>query len=150
MAVKTQAAKQTAKKAGQAAAAARANPYVQRFIEDPELRENVRSAFGAARNAYGRMSNGKGPAKALAEDKKLQRDLRDAAKSLKEAARQIQGKKKKRKRHPLRKLLFLSIIGFGVAMVVSEDLRNSVLDKLFGAEEEFEYTSTTTTESVPS
>src|SRR4051794_34793779 len=93
MAVKTKAA-DTAKMAGHAAAAARANPYIQRFIEDPELRDNVRAAFDSARNAYGRMSNGKGPAKALAEDKKLQRDLRDAAESLRDAAQKIQGKRK--------------------------------------------------------
>jgi hypothetical protein len=150
MAVNTKAAKNTAKMAGQAAAAARANPYIQRFIEDPELRDNVRAAFEAARNAYGRMSNGKGPAKALTEDRKLQRDLRQAADSLKQAATKLQGRKPKRKRRPIRKLLFLGIIGFGVAMVLSEDLRNQVLDRLFGAEEEFEYTSNTTAEPVAS
>ena len=31
----------------------------------------------------------------------------------------------------------------GVALAVSEGLRKKVLDALFGAEEEFEYTSTT-------
>ena len=31
-----------------------------------------------------------------------------------------------------------------LALALSEDLRKAVLDKLFGAEEEFEYTSTTT------
>jgi hypothetical protein len=33
----------------------------------------------------------------------------------------------------------------GPALVVSEGLRKKVLDALFGAEEEFEYTSTTST-----
>jgi hypothetical protein len=37
----------------------------------------------------------------------------------------------------------------GVALAVSSDLRKKVLDTLFGAEEEFEYTSTTTA-STPS
>jgi hypothetical protein len=32
------------------------------------------------------------------------------------------------------------IVGAGVALVASEDLRKKVLDTLFGAEEEFEYT----------
>ena len=149
MAVNTKAARDTAKMAGQAAAAARANPYIQRFIQDPELRDNVRVAFEAARKAYGRMNNGKGPAKALTEDRKLQRDLREAAESLKQAAQKLQGRKKRRRR-PLRKLFLLGIIGFGVAMILSEDLRNTVLDRIFGAEEEFEYTSTTTAETVPS
>ena len=37
----------------------------------------------------------------------------------------------------------LGIVGGAVALAVSEDLRKKVLDALFGAEEEFEYTSTT-------
>jgi hypothetical protein len=36
----------------------------------------------------------------------------------------------------------LAIIGGVVALVVSEGARKAVLDALFGAEEEFEYTST--------
>src|SRR2546425_1930860 len=60
MAARTKAAKKTATKAGKAAAQARTNPYVQRFIEDPELRENVRSAYESVRKAVRRMQNGKG------------------------------------------------------------------------------------------
>lgn len=47
----------------------------------------------------------------------------------------------KKKRHPVRKLLVVATIGAVVAMVVSEDARKVALDLLFGAEEEFEYTS---------
>jgi hypothetical protein len=36
----------------------------------------------------------------------------------------------------------------GLALALSEDLRKKVLDALFGAEEEFEYTSTTTPSSA--
>ncbi len=35
---------------------ARANPYVQRLIEDDELRDSLRKAFDAARHAYSRAS----------------------------------------------------------------------------------------------
>jgi hypothetical protein len=142
MQVKTKNARTTARKAGEAAVGARDNPYVRRLVEDPELRENVREAFEAARHAYKRMSNGKRPAKALMEDKKLQRDLRDASQSLREAADQIRGKRR-RKRHRGRRLLLLAIIGAGAVLVISEGARKTVLDKIFGAEEEFEYTSTT-------
>jgi hypothetical protein len=142
MTVKTKAARTTAKKAGRAAVEARSNPYVQRLIEDPDLRDNVREAFESARSAYRRMSNGKAPAKALVEDKKLQRDLRDASQSLREAAEQIRGKR--RKKHRGRRLLMLVIIGGAAALIISESARKAVLDKLFGAEEEFEYSSTTT------
>jgi hypothetical protein len=39
--------------------------------------------------------------------------------------------------------VLLLIVGAGVALALSEGLRKKVLDALFGAEEEFEYTSTT-------
>ena len=47
----------TKTKANQAAdlySTARENPYVQRLIEDEELRDSLRDAFEAARGAYGR------------------------------------------------------------------------------------------------
>src|SRR5919108_5846177 len=143
MTVKTKGARKTARKAGKAAVEARSNPYVQRLIEDEELRDNVRQAFEAARHAYRRMSNGKAPAKALMEDKKLQRDLREASQSLREAADQIRGKRR-RKRHRGRRLLMLLLIGGAITLIVSEGARKAVLDKLFGAEEDFEYSSSTT------
>jgi hypothetical protein len=142
MPVNTKAARTRAKQAGRTASDLRSNPYVQRMIEDAELRDNVRSAVESARKAYKRMNNGKGPAKALMEDRKLQRELRDAADSLKEATERARGKR--RKRHTLRRLIGLAVIGGIVAMIASESARKAVLDKLFGAEEEFTYTSTTT------
>jgi len=142
MATKTTGARGAALKAGKAAAGARENPYVQRMIEDPELRDNVRHAFDSARDAYKRMSNGKPPAKALLEDKKLQRDLREATDSLREAADQLRGKRR-RKRHRGRRLLFLVVVGAAVVLAVNENARKALLDKVFGAEEEFEYSSTT-------
>ena len=88
------------------------------------------------------MSNGKGPAKALLDDKKTQKELREAANSLKEAADALRGTKKK-KRSGRRGILMLVVVGGIAALVLSEGLRKKVLDALFGAEEEFEYTSTT-------
>ncbi len=46
----------------------------------------------------------------------------------------------KKKRGGFKKLLFLMVIGTGVALAVSEAARNKVLDALFGSEEEFQYT----------
>ena len=140
MAARTKAARKTAGKAGRAAYEARQNPYVQRFIEDPELRENVRSALESARKAYRRMQNGKGPARALVEDKKLQKELRSTADHLQQAGEQLRGK---RRRHRGRKLLMLMILGAAAALILSEGARKAVLDRIFGAEEEFEYTSST-------
>jgi hypothetical protein len=140
MATRTKAAKTTATKAGKAAAGARSNPYVQRFVEDPELRDNVRDAIEHARVAYKRMSNGKKPAKALMEDRKLQKELREAADSLKEAGDSLRGKKRKRRG---RKLLLLMVVGAVAFIILNEGARKALMDRIFGAEEEFEYTSTT-------
>ena len=120
--------------------AARNNPYVQRLVEDSDLRDDLRTAFESARRAYGRM-NGKGPARAL-ENKKVQKDLKKAASSLKSAADSLRTPPKRKKRRG--RLLLVGIIGAGLALALSESLRSKVLDALFGAEEEFEYTSTTT------
>src|SRR5918997_1897481 len=137
------AAKKKAAKAGAGAFAAgkavRSNPYLQRLVEDQELRENLRSAFVSAKKAYGRV-NGKGPVKAL-DEKKVQRELKDAATSLKEAADSLRGQKKKRRKG---RVLLVGLVGAGLALALSEGLRKKVLDALFGAEEEFEYTATTT------
>jgi ferric-dicitrate binding protein FerR (iron transport regulator) len=121
--------------------AARNNVYVQRIVEDDDLRDNLRTAFESARKAYGRMSNGKGPAKALMEDKKVQKQLREAATSLREAADTLRAPAKRKRRRG--RLLVLGLVGAGLALALSEPLRKKVLDALFGAEEEFEYTSTT-------
>jgi hypothetical protein len=136
-------AKSKAAKAGAAASAASSNPYVRRALEDEDLRDNVRVAFEAARNAYGRLSNGKKPVKALADDKKLQKDLRKSAEALKEAGAALREGPKKKRRFGLGKLLFVAIIGGAIAVATNEGIRNKVLDLVFGAEEEFDYTSTT-------
>jgi len=120
--------------------AAKDNAYVQRLIEDDELRENLRTAYESARRAYGRMANGKGPSAAL-NDKKTQKQLREAATSLKDAADTLRAAKRPKKRG---RGMLLLIVGVVAAFVLSEGLRKKALDTLFGAEEEFEYTSPTT------
>jgi hypothetical protein len=142
------AAKKRAAKAGAGAVAAgkaaRSNPYVQRIVEDDELRDNLRTAFESTRKAYTRMSNGKRPAtKSLVQDKKVQKELKEAATSLRDAADSLYGVRGKRKRRRKRRAVLLVLVGAGLALALSEGLRKKALDALFGAEEEFEYTSTT-------
>ena len=142
------AAKDKAAKAGAAAQAAKENPYLQRIIQDEELRDNMVVAFEAARDAYSRLNNGKAPAKALIEDKKLHKDLKKSADALRDAvggaARGAQASRRRSARVASGRLLLVAIVGGAVAIAVSEGLRNKVLDALFGAEEEFDYTSTHT------
>ncbi len=121
-----------------------ARPYVQRLIEDEELRDNLREAYDAGRNAYGRASSAKKPS-ALLDDKKLQADLKSASESLRAVSDALREPEKMPKSggHPLLKLVFIAFIGAILAIALSEDLRKGILDQLFGAEEEFEYSSTT-------
>jgi hypothetical protein len=138
-------AKKKAAAAAGAAMSAKDNPYVQRIVNDDELRDNVRVAFEAAKSAYERLSNGKAPTKALMDDKKLHKDLKQAAEALRDAGgslREAPKRKKKRSGGFGRKLLLL-VIGAGAAVALSSDLRSKLLDALFGKEEEFDYTSTT-------
>lgn len=138
------AAKDRAARAAGAASAARANPYVQRLIEDRELRENIRTAFESARTAYGRMTNGKPAARALFEDKKLQKELRRSAEALRDVSSSLREAPKRRRRGGFGRLVLIAIVGAGLAVALNEGLRSKVLDALFGSEEEFDYTSTTT------
>ncbi|HEX3318758.1 MAG TPA: hypothetical protein VHR88_12100 [Solirubrobacteraceae bacterium] len=137
------AAKNKAASVGASALALKDSPYVQRLVEDAELRENIMEAYESLRKAYGRLSNGKAPTKALLDDKKLQKELRNAATSLRDAGEALREGPKRKKRRWGRRLLIL-VVGAGVALALSEGLRQKVLDLLFGAEEEFDYSSTTT------
>jgi ferric-dicitrate binding protein FerR (iron transport regulator) len=138
------AAKDRIGKAGEAARAAQRNQYVHRLIEDEQLRSSLMTAYGAARNAYGRMSNGKPATRALFEDRKLQRELRDAANALRDASSALrEPPKRARRRGGIGRSLLLVAVAGGLAMVLSEGLRSKVLDLLFGAEEQFDYSSTT-------
>jgi hypothetical protein len=138
------AAKDKIGKAGDAARAAQRNRYLQRLVEDDELRGSLLAAYGAARSAFGRMSNGKPATQALFEDRKLQRELKEAANALRDASSALREPPKRRRRSGgLGRSLLLLIIAGALAMGLSEGLRSKVLDLLFGAEEEFDYSSTT-------
>jgi hypothetical protein len=138
------AAKDRINKAGEAARAAQRNRYLQRLVEDEELRGTLLTAYGAARSAYGRMSNGKPATQALFEDRKLQRELKEAANALRDASSALrQPPKRRRRRGGIGRSLLLLAVASALAMAVSEGLRSKVLDLLFGAEEEFDYSSTT-------
>jgi hypothetical protein len=141
------AAKDRLGKAGDAARAAQHNQYLQRLIEDEQLRTSLFSAYDSARNAYGRLSNGTPAGKALMEDRKLQDELRNVANSLRDASgslREAPRKHKRKRRGGVGRSLMLITVGAVLAVALSEGLRSKLLDALFGAEEEFDYSSSTT------
>ena len=135
MSTKTAKARETATSLG-------SNEYVRRLIEDAELRDSIRDAYDAGRSAYDHLHKQKAPAKAVMDDKKTQNELREAIDSIRYASDRFRGREEK-KGGSLGKLLLVAVVGAVVALVVSDDLRKAILDRLFGAEEEFEYTSTT-------
>jgi hypothetical protein len=142
------AAKKKAAKAQKAAVRARYNPYVQRVVDDEDLRQNIVQAYESSRDAFARLSNGKSPSKQIFDDKKLQKDLKEAAESIRDATIALREAPKKQRKGGFGRIVLLALVGGGLALALSEGLRKKVLDALFGAEEEFEYTSTTT--STPS
>jgi hypothetical protein len=142
-------AKSKPQKAKAAAEGAWGNEYVQRFVQDEELRANVKDALDNARSAYARLTNGKSASKVVMEDKKFQKDVRNAADSFKEASIALRDGPKRKRSGGFGKLLLLAIVGGGLAIALSEDVRNKVLDLLFGKEEEFDYTSTTAPPATP-
>ena len=142
-------AKSKPQKAKAAAEGAWGNQYVQRYVQDEELRANVKDALDNARSAYARLTNGKSASKVVMEDKKFQKDVRNAADSFKEASVALRDGPKRKRSGGLGKLLLLAIVGGGLAIALSEDVRNKVLDLLFGKEEEFDYTSTTSPPATP-
>jgi hypothetical protein len=122
------------------------NDYVKRLIEDEDLRNSVRDAFEAARDAYGRLSSNGSVIDAAIDDKKVHKDIKEAAENLRDASNRLRGQEKE---HHFGRILLIAFAGAVLAIVLSEDIRKALLDKLFGAEEEFEYTSTTTPAPAP-
>ncbi len=128
----------------------KANPYIQRLIEDAKLRANVQQAYESSKKAYERLSNGKAPHRALIEDRKLQADIRQVYESVRDASNALsEGPKKPKRRRRFGRRLLVLAIGGGLALAGSEKLRSKVLDTLFGAEEEFEYTPPAGATSTP-
>jgi len=76
-------------------AAGSAKPYVERALHDEELRENVRTAFAAARQIYDELAGKRGVtglAQKVATDKDIQDNLRTAIEELRHAANRVQGR----------------------------------------------------------
>ena len=143
------AAKKKAAKAQKAAVKARYNPYVQKVVEDEDLRQSIVRAYESSRDAISRLNNGKSPSKQIFENRKLQKDVKKAAENFRDASVALHEAPKKQRSGGFGRILLLGLVGGGVALALSEGLRKKVLDALFGAEEEFEYTSTTTSSSSP-
>ncbi len=133
------AAKKKASRITESAWANQGERYLQRLLEDEELRGRLVGAYTSARSAYGRLTH------ALFEDPKLQKELLAAATALREASSSLmEPAPKPRRQRGARRTLTLVLVGAALALVLSSDLRKKVLDLMFGSEESFDYSSTTT------
>jgi hypothetical protein len=81
-------------------AAGNVRPYVERAIKDDELRDNVRSAYSAARQIYDDLLGDRGVtqlAARVASDQDIHDNLRTAVNELRSAADRLQGKEEHHK-----------------------------------------------------
>ncbi len=91
-------------------------PYVERAMKDEDLRENLVSAFAAAREVYDELLGNRGVRSAatrVATNKDIQDNLKTALDELREAADRLQGKEDHGTRNTM---LLLTGIALGVLM----------------------------------
>ena len=118
-----------------------ARPYIERALQDEDLRDNVRNAFESAREVYNELIGGRGAipvATRVATDKDIQDRLREALDELREAADRVQGKKDHGTRNAL---LLITGIALGLLFnpVSGSQTRKWVSDKVFGPSDDFTY-----------
>ena len=122
-------------------AASTVKPYVDRALNDDDLRQNVRNAYESARSIYDELIGPRrvtGLASRVATDKDLQQELKSVIAELREAADRVQGKEPHKGRNSM--LLFLGIVlGALFNPVTGQSTREWVSNRLFGGNDDFTY-----------
>ena len=116
-------------------------PYVERALKDEDLRDNLKSAFDAAREVYAELIGDRGMtgvATKVATDKDIQDNLKRAVDELREAADRVRGKEEHTARNAT---LLLAGITLGILFnpVTGPATRTWLKDRVFGSEDEFGY-----------
>ena len=122
-----------------------AKPYVQRALQDEELRENLRNAFSTARDVYDELLGNRGVtgiATKVASDEDIQDQLRSAIQDLRSAANRIQGQEGHKSRNSTL-LLAGIILGILFNPMTGPETRRWLKDRIFGEDEEFGYGGST-------
>ena len=116
-------------------------PYVERAIKDEEFRENLKSAFSAARDVYDELMGPRGvsgKAVRVASDKEMRDNLRSAMEDLRNAADRVQHGPS----HKGRNLLFVTGVALGVLLfnpMTGADTRKWLKEAVLGEDDEFGY-----------
>jgi Ribonuclease G/E len=116
-------------------------PYVERAIKDEEFRDNLKSAFVAARDVYDELMGPRGvsgKAVRVASDKEMRENLRSAIDDLRNAADRIQHGGS----HKGRNTLLMTGIALGIRLfnpMTGSDTRKWLKDSIFGSDDEFGY-----------
>jgi len=87
----------------------RAEPYVNRLIEDRELQRDLRDLASALRGSYGRAEKKNRKPSRVLGDRKFKQSAQRAGESLRDATMRFRGEPPK-KSHRLRKLLLVAAI----------------------------------------
>ena len=122
-----------------------AKPYVQRALQDEELRENLRNAFATARDVYAELLGNRGVtgiATKVASDEDIQDQLRSAIQDLRSAANRIQGQEGHKSRNSTL-LLAGIILGILFNPMTGPETRRWLKDRIFGEDEEVGYGGST-------
>jgi hypothetical protein len=116
-------------------------PYVERAIKDEEFRDNLKSAFVAARDVYDELMGPRGvsgKAARVASDKDLRDNLRSAIDDLRSAADRVQHGAG----HKGRNMLLVTGIALGILLfnpMTGSDTRKWLKESVLGDEDEFGY-----------
>ena len=124
-------------------------PYVERAVKDEDLRENLVSAFIAAREVYDELVGDRGVtgiASRVAGDKDVQDNLKKALEELREASDRLQGKDDHGTRNAL--LLLTGItVGLLFNPITGRATRSWIRDRIFGPSDDFGYSGDSTSGS---
>jgi len=125
-----------------AGVAGTAKPYVERALNDEELREHVKQAYSAAREIYDELIAPRGVVgiARVAAEPDVQDNLRVAIGELRQAANRLQGRKE---HHPGRTFILLTgvVVGLLYNPFTGPETRRWLRDKVLGGGDEFGFDS---------
>jgi predicted RNA-binding protein len=127
-------------------------PYVERALTDEELRDNVKSAYRAAREIYDELLGGRtatAVATKVATDKDIQENLRTAVEELRHAAKRVQGKEAHKSRHTF---LLMAGITLGVLFnpATGPKTRQWIKDTILGSDDSSDFHGSNGSSTSPS